>query len=196
MAKILITSLAVFLILTTSVVAFADGLLVRVDAESQGADIKLFDYLQGGWTIWALHVNKSSPAFYGGRSFSRGVLSAEVVLGGQFDRQEGLVLNDILIEANLYYQGKFSTALVVNELGGFSKKLWLWGEQEFSVAHGKWVAGTRSQSFLASGQDSFLAGPILGRQYRTARVTLWPWRDVLGWSNYGLTIQAKGFFSY
>lgn len=193
MAKILITSLAVFLILTSSVV-FADNLLVRVDAGSQGADIKLFDYLTSGWTVWALHVTGPSPVFYGGRSFSRGAFSAEVVLGGQFDRQEGLSLKNLLFEANLYYQGKVKLALI-NE-GGLSDELWLWGEQEVSVARGKWMTGTRSQSFLASGQDSFLAGPIAGRQYGKVRVTLWPWRDLAGWSNYGLTIQAKGFFSY
>ena len=193
MAKILITSLLVFLLFSS--VVLADGLLVRVDAGNQGADIKLFDYLASGWTVWALHVNKPSPAFYGGRSVSRGAFSAEFVLGGLFDRQDGLALKDLLIEANLYHQGKVKIALV-NELGGFAERLWLWGEQEFSITHGKWIIGTRSQSFLASGSDSFLAGPILGRQYGKARVTLWPWRDALEWSNYGLAIQVKGFFSY
>lgn len=193
MAKILITSV-VFLILTSSIV-FADGLLVRIDTGGQGVDLKLFDYLQGGWTVWVLHVNKPFPALYGGRSFSRGAFSAELVPGLVFDREKGFALKDLVLETNLYYQGKVKLALV-NELGGFSDRLWLWGEQEFSVAHEKWVAGIRSQSLLASDQDSFLAGPILGRQYRTVRVTLWPWRNALEWSNYGLTVQAKGFFSY
>lgn len=88
MIKILIIPLLVFLFLTS--IVFADGLLVRVDAGSQGADVNLFDYLQSGWTVWLLKATGSSPALYGGRSFSRGKISAEFVPGLVFDREKGV----------------------------------------------------------------------------------------------------------
>ena len=106
-------------------------------------------------------------------------------------------VNDFLIDADFFYSKASLTLVFVNELSGFYKTLWHFGEQEARVdLKGKWVVGARGNSFFQQGKDSLAIGPFVGRKYGPLSVTLWGWRDALKWSSYGLTIQAKGFIKY
>ena len=121
----------IFIVLTWVVLCAsleADDLLIRFDADGQKTAVKLFDYLDNGWTFWALGASGTQPTIYAGRWYARGKWFAEAAFGLPIDRNNGkLCVNDFLIDADLYYAKDRLSLVFVNELGGFYKTLWHFG---------------------------------------------------------------------
>ncbi len=196
--KVFLAAIAMFAIAAASV--SADTLIVKAES-SRGETPTMFllDYLESGTTVWLLNATGQSPVLYGGyfRNF-KGGFSAEIAPGLVFDLEQEIKIQDTVLDLNFYLnRGRFALS-TVNELGGILKQgpLTLFGDHEAVASLASWRIGLRAKNFFSPGSDSIRLGPVLGRQYGTVRVTLWPWRNVLESKDAGLLFQVKAVFSY
>ena len=112
-------------------------------------------------------------------------------------RNEGFFLEDVVLEGNLYFFRGRITGRNIIEFGGIKNSEWsLFVEQEIaSAVMNNWLLGLWSQEIFATGVRRIKVGPLVGRKLSTARIILWPWRDTVEWSSYGLVIQGKMVFN-